>query len=352
VTRGGEIAAKTRGQLTERQQAVLRAIVAAYVGGGSPVGSTTLTHLLPVKLSPASIRSTMAELTELGFLEQTHVSSGRQPTARGLRVFVDRLLRRTQLGVYDRRSLEQSLEEVEGDGAIRVTSQLLSEHSGLLGFVVGPRLEKLVLQHVSFVRLSTERLLVVMISRTGQSHQRVIDDPGSGDQAELERIAVYLNERLAGHTLPEIRELLSHDLERLRSQASGLVRRALALGLRALEQPVDEEADLVIATRLALLDQPEFEDPGRVRELFAALGTRGRLLEVLDRVLAEEVSVAFGDELEEPALRHCALVVAPYGKEVPPLGALGVIGPSRIDFGRVIPLVSYCSQLITEKLNA
>ncbi len=339
-------------ELTQRQQAVLRAVSTAYIGGGTPVGSRTVSYLLAVKLSSASIRATMAELTELGLLQKPHASSGRMPTERGLRIFVDRLLALGQLAAYDRRSLEHSFEDVEVDGATALTSRLLTDHSGQLGFVIAPGLEWVVLRHLSLVRLSTERVLVVVVCRDGRLHRRVIEDAGTDDQAELDQVASTLNERLVGRTLVEIRTALAQELCELRDQAGRLMRRALALGLRALDGAAESSADLVIATRLALLDQPEFNDPERVRELLSAVETRERLLEVLDKVLADDIAVAFGDELGEPALRDCAVIVAPYGERSPARGALGVIGPSRMNYARIIPLVSYCSQLITEKLNA
>ncbi|MEE8581635.1 MAG: heat-inducible transcriptional repressor HrcA [Myxococcota bacterium] len=337
--------------MSERQRSVLRAVATTYVGTGAPVGSRTVSHLLSVKLSSASIRTTMAELTELQLLEQPHASAGRVPTERGLRVFVDRLLEPGELAVYDRRSLAFSFEESAVEAAAQVASRLLTEHTGQLGFVVAPRLEWVKLRHVSLVRLSSERVLVVLVTQHGRVHRRVIEEAGSGDQAELERIAAALNERVMGRTLTEIREGLARELGALRDQADRLVRRALALGLRALETPEEDAADLIIATHLALLDQPEFNNPDRIRELLAAVETREHLLEVLDKVLGDQLSVAFGAELEEPALRHCAVVVAPYGQEIPARGALGVIGPSRMDYARIIPLVNYCSRLITEKLS-
>lgn len=339
-------------QLTDRQRVVLRAVVGAYVGEAAPVGSATIACLLPVKLSAASVRNTMHELSELGLIEKPHHSSGRVPTERGLRLFVDHLLGLAPLADYAKRALATSFDGVDAVAAVQLASRLLSDHSGQLGFVTRPRLESAVLRHVSLVRLSRERLLVVLVSRAGQAHQRVIEDPDGSDQAELDHMAALLSERVVGRTLREVRETLAREMRELRSQAGRLVDRALHLGLRALEARPEDGADLVIATRLALLDQPEFQQPERIRELFEAIETQVWLVEVLDRLLDAEVSVAFGEELEEPALRRCALVVAPYGSDVPPLGAIGVIGPRRMDFARVIPLVSYCSRLVTEKFGA
>jgi heat-inducible transcriptional repressor len=212
-----------------------------------------------------------------------------------------------------------------------------------------------VLRYVSLVRLSSERLLVVLISRSGTAFRRVVEDGRGLGQADLDRIAALLNERVAGRTLRQVRNRLAREASTLRRQANALLLRALELGMRAVAVPEDQIGDLVIETRLALLDQPEFSDPRRLRDLFAAIETKERLIEVIEEMLAPQgVSVAFGEEIEEPALRRCALVAAPYGGRAgdAPLGVLGVIGPSRMDYSRVISLVDYLSHLITGKLDA
>jgi len=337
-------------QLTERQRAVLRAVMAAYVGEAAPVGSRTVSHLLPVKLSSASIRNTMAELSELGLIEKPHASSGRVPTERGLRFFLDELLDPAELALYQRSTLDRSFEGVEAEEVVHLASQLLSDHTRQLGFVVVPRLERVVLRHVTLVRLSSERLLVVLVSRDGHAHRRVIEDTDSGDQPELDRAASELNRRVVGRTLSEVRDLLRQEIHDLRSEASRALGRALALGLRAVEKQTCDPADLVVATRLALFEQPEFSDHERLRDILAAVETNQRLLEILGDILdTDGVSVTLGDDLQEPVLVRCALVVAPYGGH---LGALGVIGPTRMDYARIIPLVGYCSQLVTQKLLA
>jgi heat-inducible transcriptional repressor len=331
---------------------VLRVVVSAYVGEASPVGSEMISVLLPVNLSSASVRNTLGELSELGLVEKPHSSAGRVPTERGLRVYVDDLLDLPNLADYEIRTLTGSFEEAGVGGAAHLASRLLSERTQQLGFVLSPRLDRIVLKHVSFVRLSTERVLALLVSPDGRAHRRVIEEPGVADQPRLDRMAAELNERVAGRSLAQVRRFLVREAEALRSQAERLLARAIDLGAEAVAGEIREEVDLVIATRLALLDQPEFRDPDRIRKLFSAIEEKQRLVEILDRVLADRgVKVAFGDEVEEPALRHCALVAAPYGGELAPVGALGVIGPSRMNYARVIPMVEFFSQLLTERLR-
>ena len=237
---------------------------------------------------------------------------------------------------------------------VALASELLSSHTRQLGFVVAPRLESLVLRHVTIVRLSSERLLVVLVTEDGAAHRRVVDESSPLSQAELDRISLLLNERVAGRTLPETRAVLIREARALRREANELLVRALDLGTRALGGDTPE-ADVVIESPLALLDQPEFNDPQRLKDLLQAIETKERLLDVLDDLLGGEgVSVGIGEELEDPGLQHCALVASHYGEDGAgqPLGVLGVIGPSRMDFGRVVPLVAYLSELVTGKLRA
>lgn len=353
--------------LGERERMVLRAVVTAYVAEAAPASSATVSHLLPVALSSASIRNTMADLARLGLIEKPHASAGRVPTASGLRLFVEQLVHPQELADFDQRSLFSACQEVSGEGVTRWASRLLSERTHQLGFVVTPRIERVPMRHVSFVRVSRDKLLAVLVPEAGPLQQRVIDDRGFGDQPELDAVAAQLNERLPGLTLGQMRALLEVEGRDLRSEARSARARTAELGLRAFAVAAEDEADLVITTRSALLTQPEFNDPDRTRAIFEAVETNRRLLDVIARVLEdprEAVSVSLGEELEELGLRNCALVAVSYGHAggagseagaATPgdraLGVLGVIGPNRMDYARVIPLVSYCSRLVTEKLS-
>jgi heat-inducible transcriptional repressor len=338
-------------ELNDRQAAVLTALVTAYIHEGGAVGSVTLSHVLAVKLSSASVRNVLAELSELGLVAQPHTSSGRVPTELGLRHFVDDLLDAGDVAAYDRREIAYSVDEAGIERVVRVASQLLSDRTRLLGFVVSPRIDRLVLRHVSLVRLGAERILVVLVSADGAAHRCVIDGDRDLDQNDLDRIASLLNARVHDRTLREVREQLAREARELAREARGLQSRAIEIGRRAIEVAVEGSSDVVIASRLALLDQPEFQDPERIRELFSALETNERLLQVLDQMIdGGGVSVAFGGEMDDPALHRCAVIAAGYGAGDRSVGSLGVIGPARMDFGRIIPLVGYISDLITEKL--
>lgn len=341
-----------RDALSDRQAMVLRTVVGAFVGDGGPIGSPTLARLLPESLSSASIRNTLVELTRLGLVSKPHPSAGSMPTELGLRVFVDALLDPQQLAAVERREIAGGFDFPTGEGVMHEASRALSERTHQLGFVLPPRMGRVVLRHLSLVRLAEGRVLVVLITRTGVSHRRVVQDDGWGDQAELDLVAARLNERIVGHSLVEMRELFAREAAQLRRRAARLAERVAWIGANALATLDDPTADLVVATRLALLDRPE-ADPGLLRELLEAVETKEELVALLDRVIdSEGVRVSFGAESERPGLERCAIVTAPYGAGAAPLGVVGVLGPRHMNYGRVIPLVEYLSRLVTEKLAA
>src|SRR5262245_13037629 len=258
--------------LTTRQAQVLQALVSAYVGFAAPVGSSTLTGLLSVRLSSATVRNTLGELHELGLLEQPHRSAGRIPTELGLRVFVDQLLAPRELGPFEKRDLEDRL---SGDGVVEAASRLLSERTHQLGFVLAPPLDGVVLRNVSFVRVSSERVLAVLVAEGGRILRRVLEEPGRNDQTQLDRLAATLRERVTGRTLRAVREELLAEAAALRSQADLLLERVLRV---VPDGEAGDAAELVLGTQLALFDQPEFRDPERLRGLLAALEEKERLV--------------------------------------------------------------------------
>ena len=241
---------------------------------------------------------------------------------------------------------------------MKSASRLLSERTRQLGFAIAPRVESLVLRHVSLVRMSRGAVLAVLVSDSGVTLRPVIEDDGAESQSELDRMASVLNERLGQQTLGELRSELAREASALRDGAQTRGRRAARLGCLALAAtPLDGPAEWVFPAQALLLEQPEFRDPLRVRELFSAVEDREALVRLLDRVIVGgEVRVEMGDELGDPAWKGFALVAAPYalGDGLSPgaQGAIGVIGPRRMDYPRVMALVDYLSGVVTEKLSA
>lgn len=355
--------------LSDRQGMVLRALVAAYVGQAQPVASQALADLIPTRISSASVRNTLSELQEAGLVAKAHASSGRVPTERGLSLFLAQLLEVPDLGPHHQRMLDRALEGVDAAQSPHHTSQILSDHTRQLGFVVAPQVERLRLRSVHLVPVSSDRVLAVLVAESGAVIQRIVAQTEPLAQRELERVSALLAERVAGRTLLGLRRFLENEQSRLRHEADDLTRRAWVLGLAACQDGIGDD-DLIIATRLALLDQPEFANPDRIRGLFSALETNEQLLVLLRQIARTDrngtqvdLSISLGAELGEPALRDCALIAVPYGLngaggkdeaggDEEALGVLGVIGPQRMDYAKVIPLVSYCSELMTRKLQA
>jgi heat-inducible transcriptional repressor len=267
------------------------------------------------------------------------------PTERGLRAFVAALPER-ELSAWEKRALAERLLR---DGEAAATPRLLTDCTRQLGFVLPPRLDGVVLRNVSFVRVSSERVLAVLVAEGGRVLRRLLEEPGRGDQAALDRMATALRERVVGRTLRAVRDELLAEARALRTQADLLLERAL----RAAPDGAGDAFDLLLDTHLALLEQPEFRDPERIRGLLLALEEKERLADVVSRMLeAGGPCVIFGGDLGEPALAHLAVVAAPFGREPGGGGSLGVIGPCRMDYARVIPLVGYVSRVLSEAREA
>lgn len=331
-------------ELDPRLASVLVRVVEAYVGTAEPVSSRALTRQLPV--SAATIRSAMARLGELGLLAKPHTSAGRVPTEDAFRLYVQRLMREAPWPRAERTRAEGELAETSGgDPLLQRAADLLSAVTGQLGFAVSPPPERARLRRIQFVRLASERVLALLVQERGGVQTRVIEE-SEADQRTLDEISARLSELVAGLTLAEARARLEGAIERERER-SAVWRKALALGAEGLRG--DVAGELYVADADYLLAQPEFNDVRRVRELLAALAEKERMLRLVDKLLrADAVGVAIGAELEEPAMGDCALVAAPLGS--PAAGGVGVIGPVRMSYARVIPVVRRVSELVCEYL--
>jgi heat-inducible transcriptional repressor len=329
------------GELPPRLREVLHAVLHGYVESGQPVGSRDALDLGELPFSSATVRGAMAELMELGLLEQPHTSAGRVPTAAAFRLWVDALQRaplaeplpRLALGLAE--TLDDSAE------ALRRAADVLTAVTGQLGFSLALEREQLRLVQVHFVRVSSERVTALLVSDGGTVRTRLLDERES-DQRRLDRMSAELSRLVAGLTLEEARTRLCAEVEGERRRSDALWRETLALGARGLEVSAATTAELYVGDRSRLLDQPEFADGGRLRELLRALDEKERLLALLDKLIsARGVRVAIGEELGEAGVAHCAVVAEQLGPA--PLRGLGVIGPVRMRYDRIIPVVRYVS---------
>lgn len=340
-------------ELDERARDVLRAVVQEFITSGEPVGSQQLTRKGEFEVSPATMRNVLSELEALGYLEKPHTSAGRVPTDQGYRFFVDSLLQLRNPSSADQHLIEAGLASATG-GEERMQEagkvlHLLSRHAGV---VLIPRPSAGTLSRIEFVRLGVDRALAILVGQGGQVQNKllVLDAPVTTD--ELQRAANYLNELLpAATSIEELRSRILQELDAQRMQYDEVTARALKLGAAATD--VSSSERVVIEGTGTFLESPEFaEDVRRMRALFKALDEKHKLLALLDRVQrAREMQIFIGAESEFGSQGDVTLIASPYGTQEQVLGTVGVIGPTRLDYQRVIPLVNFTAQVLSRVLK-
>ncbi len=346
---------RTINELNERSREIFREIVETFCQTGEPVGSRTLSRRLPVRLSSATVRNVMADLEELGLLYAPHTSAGRLPTERGMRLFVDGLLQLGDLTEEERESIA-SLCAGDGRSLAEVLSQVTEKLSGLTsaaGLVYAPKSEAAV-KHVAFVSLSPGTALAVMVTETDLVENRVIELPSGFTPSTLVEAANYLNARLAGRTLSEARGIINAELKTHQAQLDELAQKVVEAGIATLSSH-GEEHMLIVRGRANLFeDVAAVAELERLRELFDALERKKNLLRLIDCTQGGEgVHVFIGAESRLFDLSGCSMIVAPLSKsgsetEGPRyLGAIGVIGPTRINYARIIPMVDYTARAVS-----
>ncbi|HEY4164931.1 MAG TPA: heat-inducible transcriptional repressor HrcA [Dongiaceae bacterium] len=335
-------------ELSERSREIFRLIVDTYFETGEPVGSRTLSRRLGA-LSPATIRNVMSDLEELGLLFAPHTSAGRLPTELGLRLFIDGLMELGGLTNEERAAIDgqcqavgRSLPEV-----LEQASTMLSGLSHCAGMVVAPKSER-PLKHIEFVHLAPGRALVVLVTEGGMVENRLIDVPVGLPPSSLVEATNYLTQRLAGRDIATARSQVVQDLESQRAELNDLTRKVVEAGLATWSRGSGQGA-LIVRGQTNLLDNvTEIADLERLRGLFSALEAKEQLLKLLEATdIAEGVQIFIGAENELFGLAGCSAVISPYHDSQRRLiGAVGVIGPSRINYARIIPMVDYTAKVI------
>jgi heat-inducible transcriptional repressor len=340
-------------ELTERERRVLSLTVLCHISSGEPVGSRFVAKRLDLDLSPATIRNTMADLEEKGFLRQTHVSSGRIPTDLGYRFYVDDLVgagtgRPACLeGIRERFSQRR----FEINELVRETSKVLSSVSRHAGLVLGPQFLNSRCQHLEFRRVGERKVLAIFVAERHLVQTRVLDLDEDWSQEDLNAMSRLWNERFAALTIREVRSRLRELVSAEKAEFDRLMEQALELGRQALAAAGESE-DLYVDGAANILDVPEFSHPDKMRALMRAIEEKGRLCRLLDECLrAGGVQVYIGGELSFPGLEDLSLVTAPYGRDNQVLGVLGIIGPTRMSYERIIPIVEYTASSLSECLS-
>ena len=337
--------------LDPRARQLLRTLIGRYIRDGEPVGSQTLARHAGLDVSPATIRNILGDLEDLGLLSSPHTSAGRVPTAQGYRVFVDSLLQLRPLPDTELARLRQELPAGAGtQSLLGNASELLSAMSHFVGVVSAPKREAFAFRHIDFVPLDGQRVLAILVFADNDVQNRVLQTRRVYDAAELERVAQYLNQHFAGRPLAEVRATLVHELQAARDEMETLLAHTVELAEQALSGGED---DVVLAGQSRLLGVQDLSDLDRLRDLFEAFARKREILQLLERTLrAPGVRIFIGEETGLASLEGMSLVTAPYGAGDRVLGVLGVIGPSRMAYDRVIPVVKAAADVLGAALKA
>src|SRR5579863_2351802 len=339
-------------ELTRRQHSLLLAAVQEFISTAEPVGSQQLAQHHSLGVRSAMVRNLMAELEDAGFLLQPHTSAGRIPTDKAFRYFVDHLTPPPAIPYHDRTQIELHYSAPAGDmnGIIRDTSRLLSLMTGQAALVMGPRLESLMIERVKFVRLREYEVLAVFVPVRAGVQNRLVRSDTDYEPADIDRMAGYLNESLSGRSLEQAREWIEEQLKQERASYDRFMHAALMLGGAITRNPVPTE--IYIEGSSKALNQPEFTDPGKLRELLRALEDKTALLDLLERSLKQHgPMVSIGSENFDARLTAFSVVAASYASGAHPLGSLAIVGPVRMDYERVIPLVGYMAKALSRVLE-
>jgi heat-inducible transcriptional repressor len=344
-------ATNKRDELPRRQHSLLLAAIHEFIATAQPVGSHQLAARRPLGIRAAMVRNLMAELDESGYLLQPHTSAGRVPTERAFRYFVDHLIP-PPIGFADRTQIELHYSDPASDSTevIRDTSRLLALMTGQAAVVMAPRLESVQLKQVQLLRLREHEVLAIFVVATGGVHNRLLHIDADYGQPALDRMSGYLNESLGGRTLEQAREWIAQQLKQERALYDEIVRAALVMGGAIARNP--SPAEIYVEGSSKALDQPEFADPARLRELLRALDDKTALLDLLERALTQSgLLVSIGSENFDARLSGLSVVASPYIRGAHALGSLAVVGPVRMDYERVISLVSYTARALSRALE-
>jgi heat-inducible transcriptional repressor len=334
--------------LDKRYQTLLKALVERYIADGQPVGSRTLSRHAGIDLSPATIRNVMADLEEMGLIHSPHTSAGRVPTPKGYRLFVDTLLTVQPLEVEQTAQIEGGIRADEPQRVLNAAAGLLSNLSHFAGVVMTPR-RALLFRQVEFLRLSDRRILLIIVTPEGDVQNRILATERDYSASELTQASNYLNAHFAGRDLETVRSGLRQELSSLRDDITALMTAAVDASERALSE---ENQPVVISGQRNLLGVADLSySMDRMRQLFDLFEQRTRLLELLDSSSqAQGVQIFIGGESQLVPMDELSVVVAPYSVDGRIVGTLGVIGPTRMAYERVIPIVDITAKLVSSAL--
>ena len=342
-------------QLSERSLHLFKVLVEHFIQDGAPVGSRTLAKDSSLNLSPATIRNVMADLENFGLLDSPHTSSGRIPTAKGYRLFVDSLLRVKDLNSIEVEKIAKELDpENDFKSLMQRTSSMLSDITQLAGVVMLPRTEQSTLQHMEFVALSGNRVLVILVVNDREVQNRIIHTSRTYSASELQEASNYLNEIFVGKDLTFVRNNILDELERTKEQLNQSMQTAIEMAQLAFdyEKSKINKDELFFSGETNLMDVAELCEVEKLKKLFNTFNQKRDILHLLEQAIsADGIQIFIGEESGHDVLDNCSVVTSPYEVDGKILGVLGVIGPTRMHYERVIPIVDVTAKMLGSALN-
>ena len=337
--------------LEPRAREVLREVVMQYIDSGEPIGSRTLSKCGRFQLSPASIRNVMADLEDLGFLQQPHTSAGRIPTDRGYRFFINHLMTSRALTVREKETIDEEVSYAsEIAEVLHLSGSLLSKLSDQVGVVFMPTLLQFAIRSMDFILVAESKIMCVIVGANGVVVNKLIDTRFVFNRDDLEKISRYITAEFAGCTLETIRRRLVRMTEEERARHDQILQKTISLGIEAVNAPLDH--DLYVEGAASILNKPEYADTASLRKTFLALQEKEKLIDILETCLDEEgLQIVVGSEHDFTQLHNFSIVARRYGSSSAPLGMVGILGPMRMEYARMAPLVDYLSRALSRKIE-
>ncbi|HEX9407788.1 MAG TPA: heat-inducible transcriptional repressor HrcA [Thermoanaerobaculia bacterium] len=339
-------------ELDSRAREVLREIIVQHVATGEAISSRSLAKSGRFQLSPASLRNVMADLEDHGYLQQPHTSAGRIPTDRGYRFFIDHLMRSRVLTSRQRETIDEGVQNAnEIDEVLQSTSRLLSDLSDQVGVVFMPTLLQFAIRSMDFVLVAENKIMCIIVGTNGVVVNKVVESRRAFAREELEKISRYITVEFNGMTLDAIRRRLIHIAEQERAQHDEILQKTIALGIVAVNDVAPVEHELYVEGATSMLMKPEYADAASMRKTMLALQEREKLVELLNSCLTEDaLQIIIGSETDFTQVHNFSIVARRYGSHAP-LGMVGIIGPMRMEYARMAPLVDYLSRALSRKIE-
>ncbi|HLJ75447.1 MAG TPA: heat-inducible transcriptional repressor HrcA [Thermoanaerobaculia bacterium] len=339
-------------ELDSRARDVLREIIVQHVATGEAISSRSLANCGRFELSPASLRNVMADLEDLGYLHQPHTSAGRVPTDRGYRFFIDHLMRSRALTSRERETIDVEVRNAsEIDDVLQSTSRLLSDLSDQVGVVFMPTLLQFTIRSMDFILVGENKIMCVIVGTNGVVVNKVVESRYPFTREELEKTSRYISSEFSGMTLDAIRHRLIHLSEEERAQHDEMLLKTISLGIVAVNDAAPVEHELYVEGTTSILMKPEYADAASLRKIMMALQEREKLIELLNSCLTEDaLQIIIGSETDFTQVHNFSIVARRYGSQSP-LGMVGIIGPMRMEYARMAPLVDYLSRALSRKIE-